>query len=357
MAEQDRTFEPAIPEHLRVPRTREPGVPETYTPVTKSFSARFKPRVTRLPMVYLGVQYRQASHLSSRAISTIQLVFSCPNGPEHWDRAEYVDECGYRNIVFVGYWSDKDAYEDWRDGLPSDWWHSGLDLRGEVGVYRECYTPGIEDTETTFSHPVPEGYSVIAECMSGEVREHGYWGSSRDRIPRSQTDALEPAGQPGTPLRKGETSLGRIVVVRPHENLCLLRSGQDWRDTTPSERKLYLEGVAPILKSGMDFLRDEGASLGCFFNRFMQIVSDDGPVDKTYSLSAWYGLGFTEKWAKASQHLAIFGAGAHHYNTMGEDAKLRIYHEMSVIRARDQSFEYFNCHPKTGMLNTVTTLP
>ena len=27
--------------------------------------------------------------------------------------------------------------------------------------------------------------------------------------------------------------------------------------------------------------------------------------------------------------------------------------ELSVVRACDQFFEYFNCHPRTGMLNAV----
>jgi aldoxime dehydratase len=351
--DKSRPLEPAIPEYLRVPRTRPAGIPDSYLPVTQSYSARFKPSVKALPMAFYGVQYQKESDRSAEALADLALGFAAPHGPAHWDRAEYIDELGYINAVFVGYWDSKATYHAWQDGLPSDWWRAQGQLDGDLGFFRECYTPGIEDTETTFSHPYPEGYSNIADSMSGEVREHGYWGSSRDRIPRSQTDSLEPKGRPRCGAETGRYSMGRHIVIEPHENLCLLRSGQDWRDAGAFERKLYLERVEPVLRSGMLFLQNDGKAIGCFFNRFMQIVTESGPVDKTYSLSAWYGLDATENWAKASAHLAIFGAGVNHYNTVGEDAKLRIYHEMSVIRAQDQAFEYFNCHPKTGMLNAV----
>jgi aldoxime dehydratase len=37
-----------------------------------------------------------------------------------------------------------------------------------------------------------------------------------------------------------------------------------------------------------------------------------------------------------------------------ENVQLRLWHEMYVLRARDQRFEYFNCHHKTGMLNALS---
>lgn len=354
--DKSRPLESAIPKHLQTVRTQPLGLPEAFLPTTQSYSARFKPTVKILPMVFYEVQYRKASQQSVEAIDCIKMHLGLSDGPSFWDQAKYVDELGYTNVIFVGYWDSDKTFTSWNRQSPIDWWFSNVSLNGDVGLFRECYIPGIEDTETTFSHQHAEGYSCIADYMSGEVMEHGYWGSSRDRIPRSQTDSLKPSGLPSANIAPGSTSLGRHVVVEPHENLCLLRSGQDWGETSDMERKLYLDRVEPVLRIGMNFLRDEGNAIGCLFNRFMRIENDGGPADKTYSLSAWYGLEQTESWAKAKEHLAIFGAGANHYNTVGEKAKLRIYHEMSVVRARDQSFEYFNCHPKTGMLNAVRHL-
>ena len=51
-------------------------------------------------------------------------------------------------------------------------------------------------------------------------------------------------------------------------NPCLIHLGQDWSDTDACERKMYLEDVEPVLREGMDFLRDEGISIGCYANRY-----------------------------------------------------------------------------------------
>jgi aldoxime dehydratase len=38
---------------------------------------------------------------------------------------------------------------------------------------------------------------------------------------------------------------------------------------------------------------------------------------------------------------------------MGPDAKLHLYHEVTVAAAQEQYFEYANCHPETGMLRAL----
>ena len=74
----------------------------------------------------------------------------------------------------------------------------------------------------------------------------------------------------------------RIQVIL-HDNVCLIRSGQDWGDTETSERKMYLEDVEPVLREGMDFLRDQGRAIGCYANRYMRVVAPDGTLtDKSY---------------------------------------------------------------------------
>jgi aliphatic aldoxime dehydratase len=126
--------------------------------------------------------------------------------------------------------------------------------------------PSVEGYETLFSSlGRPEGVAVLAEGMSGEVQEHAYWGGMRDRIAVSQTNEMAPAGSPHA-IRDGS----RIRVI-PHDNLWLIRSGQDWGDTEASERGMYLEDVEPVLREGMDFLREHGRSIGCYANRYMAV--------------------------------------------------------------------------------------
>ncbi|USG60998.1 phenylacetaldoxime dehydratase family protein [Sneathiella marina] len=348
-----KKLEAAIPAHLRVPRTRPLGADETFKPVSPSFSARFDPDVVTLVMAYFGVQYRVETEQAIAAVDRLKQGFSAPHKPSFWDMASYVDEAEYTNVIVVGYWDDAQEFHRWQTGLTPDWWHADASLDGDLGFFKECYTPGIADTETTFSHPYPEGYSKIARGMSGETDTHGYWGSARDRLPRAQTEALEPTAalKAGSEIRP-ETR-GRLVSIAPHENLCLLRSGQDWSDTEQQERDFYLREVKPFLDRGMLEIRDGGAGIGCFFNRYMTLLTEQGSTDKTYSLSAWHSLAAIEEWVQKETHLAIFRAGIQHYKTAGEGYKLRLYHEMSVLRACDQQFEYFNCHRQTGMLNSV----
>lgn len=347
-------LEPAIPQHLRVERTRPLGAATDFVPSSTSFSSRFDPNVKTLPMVYFGVQHRGRESEAEEAMARLKDGFLESNGPGFWDRARYVDELGYVNLLLVGYWKGHEGYRQWEARRPSNWWFADADPNGPLGFFKEAYTPGIEDTETTFSHRLPEGYSHLCDHWSEPTDTHDYWGSARDRMPRSQTDPFVPSGTPISTLKEGETSFGRYVRIIPHENLCLLRSGQDWSETEVDERSFYLERVEPILNKGMMEIRDEGRQKGCFYNRYMTVTSDDGsPIEKTYSLSAWNSIGEIEIWVRQATHLAIYHIGVKHYQKTGHNAKLHLYHEMFVLRARDQQYEYFNCHPQTGMLKAV----
>ncbi len=188
--------------------------------------------------------------------------------------------------------------------------------------------------------------------MSDLVQEHAYWGGARDRIPLSQTDAMAPAGQAGS------VTDGLRRRILPHENLCLIRSGQDWGDTEADERRLYLDTVEPVLREGMDFLRDSGLAIGCYANRYLDVIDAEGRVlDKRFGMSWWKSLAALERWAESHPtHIAIFGAAMKYLSTLGPAARLRLYHEVSVAAADEQFFEYVNCHERTGML-TATQAP
>ena len=82
---------------------------------------------------------------------------------------------------------------------------------------------------------------------------------------------MAPAGSPSV-HRDGDR-----LRVKPHDNQCLIRSGQDLeRHRYCRNAKMYLDDVEPVLRAGMDFLRDEGQSIGCFANRYMTVLDGDG---------------------------------------------------------------------------------
>ena len=345
-------MESAIPEHLRTARTRHRRVPDDYAPPYPSFVARHKPSVGHVVMAYFGIQTQGTtqgapSPAAEQAMAEIASAFETTGGPAHWDRARYIDEAGFTNIVTVAYWDDRKKFDDWfRTGEQRT--HDGF------GTFIEVLYPAVEGYETLFSSlGRPEGVAMLADGMSGEVQEHAYWGGMRDRIPNSQTSEMAPAGAAHA-IRDG----ARIRVV-PHDNVCLIRSGQDWGDTEAAERKMYLDDVEPVLREGMDFLRDNGRSIGCYANRYMTVVAPNGAkTEKSYGMSWWKSLAALERWAESHPtHVRIFGAAMKYLSTLGPAAKLRLYHEVTVARADEQFFEYLNCHPQTGMLNAVPPAP
>jgi aldoxime dehydratase len=338
-------MESAIPSHLQTARSRHRRVPDDYKPPYPSFVARYKPAISRVIMAYFGVQYRGAPPAAAiEALAQIAARFSAGDGPSHWDRAHHVDQAGFTNVVSVAYWDDARRFDAWFAPAREAW--TGGEGRG-VGRFIEVLRPQVERYETLFSSlGRPEGVAVLAEGMSGEVQEHAYWGGMRDRLPLSQTSEIAPGGEPKL-VREG----ARIRVVA-HDNLCLIRSGQDWSDTEASERRMYLEDVEPVLREGMDFLRDEGVAIGCYANRYMRVLGPDGrESEKSYGQSWWKSLAALERWAESHPtHVRIFGAAMKYLSTLGPNAKLRLYHEVTVAAAHEQFFEYLDCHPKTGML-------
>ncbi|AFW01779.1 hypothetical protein BAR24_14870 [Gluconobacter oxydans] len=124
----------------------------------------------------------------------------------------------------------------------------------------------------------------------------GYWGGMRDRMPASQTDAMTASG-----VRTIINSFPRRRTVISHDGVALIRSGQDWSDVIGEELVLYRDRIEPVLCRGMMFLREEGLDIGCYFNRYMTLSTDNGGKDcRTLGMSAWRDLAEME--ARAEHH-------------------------------------------------------
>lgn len=341
------TMESAIPLHLQCPRSRQRGVPDDYTPPYPSFVARHPPTVQRVVMAYFGVQSPARSAATDAALAELQQRFGADTGPRHWDRARYTDEAGHDNVICTAYWDEPARFDAWFAAHGRDWTRAA---RGGLGSFTEVLRPDVRRYETLFSSPDrSEGIATLATQMSDVVMEHAYWGGARDRIPASQTDAMEPSGD-----MRVERDGARIGITG-NSALCLIRSGQDWSDTDGDERRMYRQDVEPVLREGMDFLRDRGLEVGCFANRYVTVEDAAGrPLEKSYGMSWWKSLAKLERWAESHPtHVAIFGAAMKYLSTLGPAAKLRLYHEVTVAQADEQFFEYLNCHPRTGMLRAL----
>jgi len=300
--------------------------------------------VTRVVMAYFGVQHLDRPAAAEAALADLAASFAADGGPSHWDRSRYTDEAGHANVICAAYWDDPARFEAWFALHGAKWTR---EPRAGVGTFIERLRPDVRRYETLFSAPDRrEGIATLAEGMSDMITEHAYWGGARDRIPASQTEAMEATGAPRLVCDRGR------VTVLAHDNLCLIRSGQDWGDTQAEERAMYQRDVEPILRAGMDFLRDEGLSIGCFANRYLSVETADGSsTEKSFGMSWWKSLAALERWAESHPtHVAIFGAAMKYLSTLGPAAQLKLYHEVTVARADEQFFEYLNCHDRSGML-------
>jgi aldoxime dehydratase len=269
-----------------------------------------------------------------------------PDGPGHLEISRYVDEAGFGTALIVGYWLSPETFDAWYAAHGAAW-TSG---EASLGHFVEVVRPSVRRFETIYSsNRELQGIGALAARPSGPILEHGYWGGMRERLPDARESDLAASGTPERESRDG------VVEIVPHDGLCLIRSGQDFSSTEGAERAFYLEEVEPQLRAGMDFLRDDGRSVGCFANRYVSVLAEDGARrEKTYAMSWWNDLADLEGWARSHRtHVRIFGAFTAHMKRFGDDARLRLYHEVAVVPREHQFFRYSRCHEGTGMLRAV----
>lgn len=208
----------------------------------------------------------------------------------------------------------------------------------------------------------------------------------RDRMAAAQTDPL--IGEKAFPNNNNSSSSPeladkkqKIVDTRSQRihipgrpNLAMIRSGQDWSNTTPHERSLYLDTMHPVLTKGMTFLRDHGSEVGCISNRFMTCTrktpsssittsqnnttttpstTTTTTTDRTFGLAYFDDLTSLESWSKQHRtHLDIFARFLSYAAELQNQVSLRLFHEVMVLKPEQQFFEYVGCHDGTGMLRS-----
>lgn len=338
----------AIAPHLRCPRSVEPRLPAGHEPAYPSFSARLDPSTEVVVFANFGVQWVDPDHqgMARQFVRSVVEQLNQPGGCAHCDIAHYRDEAGYETLVILAYWLDPVSFAEWKVGAALD------EFRGaspELGYFEEILTPNARSVETLYSAPdAVAGLGKAIPALSGEVTEHAYWGSARDRLPISQTDRIEADGSLDI------FAIGDSVQVRGNQNVAIIRSGQDWSRAKGEERELYLGSIEPTLREGMDFLRDQGAEIGCYFNRYMQLVDINGrQKEETFGWSFWHSLAELEAWAESHPtHLKIFGTFNRVVAQLNFQLDLKFSHEVYVVRADEQSYTYWKCHPMTGFLKS-----
>ena len=348
-------MESAIPPHLRCPRTRAKRCADDYQPPVPAWTARGDRAIEQIVIGYYGVQWqpdREGDAAVAREAIEQQLSAASGIGATH--RARYTDPQGYENLAIIAHWSNPEDYHAFaKDPAVEHWWASEERETGGIGLFREIFLPRATHLETLFNatdHLTGIG-EILGTQSQSDVQEHGYWGGMRDRLPASQTDALDPSG---TVSADPAARPARIRIVG-QDNMAVIRSGQDWSNTKGAERDLYLTKMRPVLRAGMDFLSERGREIGCYSNRLMQNVDEAGNlVERAFGLGYWRSLADLEAWAEHHPtHIAIFDGFMNIAKTLEGQFDLRLFHEVFVVSSAEQRLEYICCHPDTGLLSTV----
>ena len=345
-------MESAIPLQLQCPRTHPSNHADSYVPPYPAFVARFPGSIQRPVMAYLGLQFKdvEQKELARSRLSEIVGQMGLASGPAHIDIVEYIDESQFVTWIVAAYWNNPQTFNEW-ESIPSvaNWW-SGEALRSDnIGYFSETFCPQVTHLETVISRPgCIEGVANLGVGLSDEIQEHGYWGSARDRLPAAQTSQLEEKNNAFTVTRQP----GGWLRIEPGQTVTLIRSGKDWGETNGRERKFFLEQVEPVFRKGMEFLRDDGREIGCYFNRYVQHMDKDGRLEeKAFGLSLWRSLADLEHWAKSHPtHVAIFGKFMSMVQLMESKIDLKLYHEVIIAAPQELQFRYLNCHGFTGLL-------
>jgi hypothetical protein len=353
-------LETAIPDYLRRERKCPVSTPSNYAPPFPAYCARFPRKMEELVMAVIGAQYSSPASDNGTGISTIRkFVSDAPEAvrPSFWELASVIDKRGASNKAVLAYWPSVEEYKRWEaESGFSAWWNSSERESEGHGWFMEILYPTVDRFETVFSNNAhPEGAANMQEKISGEMEEHAYWGSMRDRLAAAQDDDLK--GEIGTMANENENHSSSVRVRVPgRKNLCVIRSGQDWSDTLPDERKLYLETMHPVLIEGMSFLRDEGRDIGCYAMNLWDVINAkyEGNQERTFGMGYFEDLASLEYWSKSHQtHINIFGGFLVYAKKLNNVLSLRLFHEIYILKEDQQFFEYVGCHPETGMLGAL----
>lgn len=319
--------------------------PEDFQPPYTAWTSEFS-SLTEIVFAQIGVQSKQANPSAFYAIAQTL------DNAKHVDRAFFEDSQGFRNDLLLAYWNSAGHYASWLESPSVSTWREQME--DDVGKWLETATIPLRLLETLYASENHEaGMSHLASAMP-ITDQHGYWGAMRDRIAAAKEDALPPA-VPDSVLaepRQHETRGKRLRVKAP-DNLCFIRTAQDWSDCQGEERDSYLETVAPVLAEGVRFLREAPLKSGCCAGRFLHEcdLKTGEPFDKTSMAAYFLSLGHLERWAETHpSHLAIFGSFMQMVQKHNFQITLKLWDEVWVAPGRNLHLEYNNCHPATGLL-------
>ncbi|KAH8800891.1 heme-containing dehydratase protein [Xylogone sp. PMI_703] len=343
---------------LRQPKNHRPPIPR--------WQLQLPAGVNRVHTAYLGVQ-RQSSDASTakagrEAIQQLKawMDTASDHKPSAVEPFTVIDGDDVRSCdVWACYWIDTNHYEKCIERLSLRKIHASLSSPGRksVGIWCERFSTAASRLETNYSGL--DYLPGLARLPGTETVEHtlsAYWGAARDRIPDSAHDRFErtdcSVSSYPVPTPKG---LNQHLVGTSYDNLVHIRSGQFWENCDTEESRAYEEKLEPTLRDGLNYIWSHPEETGNAGLRYLRNGEADGrsSLDNKETCGAGFfrSLGELETWAERHKsHLAIYLGAIKHAKEFGAARKFRTWHEVSILKAGEASFEYVNCLPYTGAI-------
>lgn len=318
--------------------------PENHKPPIARYSAAI-PENKEIAVLFLGIQSQRPENIRE-ALKDIP-VGAGDAAPVYADHARFIDPQGYRNHITALYWTDAVSFDAWSGSERVLRWREQASAR--AGISWEPVVLRGERMETISFDEFRRGFSGCPRMPMTPTIHSGYWGAARDRIPAAAYDLFEPVHAPVA------DAAGAHIRIRPPENMAVIRSGVSWRDCVGEQLADYQHHIRPKLDAGMEYLRTHPEETGCISLR--QVTAVDAMEEEQpegYSLGFFSSLASLEKWAKDHpSHLAIYTRAMAARRKYQDKLQLRTYNEIFVIGKDNPPFEYFGCHPNTGLMASM----
>jgi hypothetical protein len=321
--------------------------PEGHAPPIPRYSAVL-PQQDKVAVLFMGVQSTDAAALRDVSFDELSKAGG-EAAPVYVDYATFTDPQGYLNRVAALYWLKAADFSAWSKQPAIGEWRARIAGLSPIGLWWEPVAVAADYMETIAFKEYLRGFSG---CPVGFANTEGtgYWGAARDRIPAAAYDLFDGADVVAEP----DAAATKIPYrkIQPPKNMTVIRSGVTWEHCEGEQLKDYQERIRPALDAGMEYLRTNPRDTGCFALRQVGCVSPTGDeLAEGYSLGAFVSLGHLESWAKDHpSHLAIYTRALAARKKYQEKLQLRTYNEIFIVDANNPPFEYFNCHPRTGLL-------
>ncbi|KFG82969.1 putative phenylacetaldoxime dehydratase family protein [Metarhizium anisopliae] len=342
---------PARTYPLRQPPNHKPPIPR--------WQLVWGDNISRVFTAYIGIQPLGAPKAAvDKAVKDIQSWLHEPSAfkPQAFETFGVINGDDTRDSrVWACYWDNEAHGKEGlqRLNLPSIYSALSTSEPSAIGLWSESFATPVSRLETNYTGL--DYLPGIAKLPGTTTEQHdltAYWGAARDRIPDSAHDLFEKEDALDAKPEFVQDPTGKRLVGTNYNNMVHIRSGQYWQTCGPEETASYENNLEPTLDKGLQYLWDNRDVSGAMGLRYLRNTDgSDRVLKETCGAGFFCNLRNLEDWAKSHpSHLAIYTGAIRHAKKFGDERKFRTWHEVSILKKGEASFEYVNCLPVTGVI-------